>query len=124
MNKHKYSRSSEPSLQAASMPIDNRRFFQGGLLDCLAPAQTVQNWLSACTNGKPSHLLSFQCSTIHNYRLSIVLPTHMIHRGSQTIVSDTYCIVSVDDASLSFLAFPWVKNRKMETSIFSVFKRT
>jgi hypothetical protein len=94
MNKDKHTRSHELASQAASMPIFNSRFFQRGLLDGLTPAQNVQNWLSVCTNGKPSHLLPFQCSIIHNCRLSIVLSGNMIHCGSQTIISDPSCLLS------------------------------
>lgn len=68
------SRCSQPASQAALRPIDNNRFFAGGLTDGLARLQLAQIWLSDASRAIWSALLSLAAVVIHNFSLYMMLP--------------------------------------------------
>jgi hypothetical protein len=113
MKNNHSAQSSELALQAEARPINNRRFFQRGLLDCLTRIQNSQNWLSDASRGMYARLLPVQCSTIHNCRLSIdaCWITSPLAENNRNITVPL----------LSFLAQKWDEIRKMTADIFSVF---
>ena len=82
MNDRDIFRLTEAALQAASRPIFNRRFFQGGLTDCLTPPLTGQIWLSGASRGIDCLFLSVLTRSIHNCRL-------WIEKGFKTGKMDT-----------------------------------
>jgi hypothetical protein len=111
-----HTQSSRLALQAASMPIDNSRFIQRGVLDCLTRIQNSQNGLSDASRGMYAHFLPVQCSIIHNCRLSI----DACWIASSLAENNRSFAVPL----LSFLAQKWVEIRKMTADIFSVFNLT
>jgi len=116
MNKHTWPRSSKLALQAASVPIGNRRFMQGGLLDGLTSFKNRQNRISACIEGMPAHVLPFQYSTIHNCRLSIDICQITAHCTENNRHGGIL--------PLPFSGSQWVGTEKMAPAIFSVLNLT
>ena len=89
-----HSQPCRPASQAASRPINENAPCLNGLTDGFTLSSGPRIWLSGAVNGIPSSLLLLLPSGIHNCRLSI---------------------------NLALLTQETDENRKMDTSIFSVF---
>lgn len=74
MKKLNYKQCSQLALQAALQPIDDSRFFAGGLIDGLTRSKNLQICLSGAVNGMSPVFSHLPIAAIHNYQLSIILP--------------------------------------------------